>query len=107
MDLVKAIAPNTEIEYIGIREGEKLHEEMITKSDAFTTIDLKPSLQYSNRGRVMNIITQNLPRVSPDFSCNSGENEHFLSVQQIRERLDNTLIQILSNPCIFLMENKI
>ena len=91
LDLVKAIAPNTEIEYIGIREGEKLHEEMITKSDAFTTIDLKTKFAIlpSNRGRVYEYYhtKSGLPRVSPDFSYNSGENEHFLSVQQIREEI--------------------
>lgn len=40
LDVAKAIAPNCEHRVIGIRPGEKLHEEMITSSDSFTTYDL-------------------------------------------------------------------
>ena len=39
-DLAKAVAPECEIEVIGIRPGEKIHEEMITSSDSFYTYDL-------------------------------------------------------------------
>ena len=38
LDLKEAIAPGAEIKIIGIRPGEKLHEEMITKSDSMNTI---------------------------------------------------------------------
>ena len=38
--VAKAIAPNAEIKYVGIRPGEKLHEEMITTSDSYNTIDI-------------------------------------------------------------------
>ena len=40
MDVAKAIGPNCEYPVIGIRPGEKLHEEMITASDSFNTVDL-------------------------------------------------------------------
>ncbi len=40
MDVAKTIAPNCEYRIVGIRPGEKLHEEMITSSDSFTTYDL-------------------------------------------------------------------
>ena len=40
VDVAKAIAPNLPIREIGIRPGEKLHEEMITMTDALNTIDL-------------------------------------------------------------------
>jgi len=40
LDVAKAIAPNCECRIVGIRPGEKLHEEMITSSDSFTTYDL-------------------------------------------------------------------
>ena len=40
MDLVKAIGPTCKIKYIGLRPGEKIHEEMISESDSFTTFDL-------------------------------------------------------------------
>ena len=39
-DLAKAIAPSCKLEIIGIRPGEKLHEEMISVADAVNTIDL-------------------------------------------------------------------
>jgi FlaA1/EpsC-like NDP-sugar epimerase len=39
-DLAKAIGPDCEHPVIGIRPGEKIHEEMITSSDSFTTYDL-------------------------------------------------------------------
>jgi len=40
MDLVKAIGPSCKIKYTGIRPGEKIHEEMITTSDSYLTIDI-------------------------------------------------------------------
>jgi FlaA1/EpsC-like NDP-sugar epimerase len=40
LDVAEAIAPNCKIEVVGIRPGEKLHEEMITASDSYTTYDL-------------------------------------------------------------------
>ncbi len=40
MDVAKAVAPNCEHKVTGIRPGEKVHEEMITSSDSFTTYDL-------------------------------------------------------------------
>ena len=42
MDVAEAIGPNCEKPIVGIRPGEKIHEEMITESDSFTTIDLGP-----------------------------------------------------------------
>ena len=39
MDIVKAIAPNSDYEICGTRPGEKIHEEMITSSDSRTTLD--------------------------------------------------------------------
>ena len=39
-DIVEAISPNAEIEIIGIRPGEKLHEEMITVHDSLLTLDI-------------------------------------------------------------------
>ena len=40
LDVAKAIGPNCELKINGIRPGEKIHEEMITSSDSFTTYDL-------------------------------------------------------------------
>ena len=40
LDVAEAIAPHAKKEIIGIRPGEKLHEEMITEHDSFNTIDI-------------------------------------------------------------------
>ena len=40
MDVAEAISPHAKKEIIGIRPGEKLHEEMITEHDSFNTIDI-------------------------------------------------------------------
>lgn len=40
MDLAKAIAPDAELEFVGVRPGEKIHEEMITSSDSVRTLDI-------------------------------------------------------------------
>ena len=39
-DLAKSIGPSCKIKYVGVRSGEKIHEEMITASDSFTTYDI-------------------------------------------------------------------
>ena len=88
-DLAEAIGPSCAKPITGIRPGEKIHEEMITSSDSFTTIDLDsyyailPSdgcvLQcYKEAG----IITEPVPQ---GFVYNSGSNLEFLSVEQLRE----------------------
>ena len=40
LDIAQAIAPDCKLEFVGIRPGEKIHEEMISSSDSFTTYDL-------------------------------------------------------------------
>ena len=52
LDVAKAVAPECEVKIVGIRAGEKLHEEMITDTDSLNTIDLGkyyailPSVSY-------------------------------------------------------------
>lgn len=89
-DVAKAIAPKAEHRIVGIRPGEKVHEEMITVSDAPNTVDRGP--YYA--------ITPGAPggwtldeycaktgarRVPPGFAYQSGTNPDFLTVEQIRE----------------------
>lgn len=87
-DVVEAIAPECKVEIIGIRPGEKIHEEMITSSDSFSTYDL---------GKYYVIVPQ-LPvweledfvkhfkatKVPVGFRYNSGENSEWLTVPEIR-----------------------
>ena len=88
-DVAEAIAPECRHDVIGIRPGEKIHEEMITSSDSFNTVDL---------GRYFAVLptagTYSMDefcektgarRVAPGFSYDSGSNPDFLSVSQLRE----------------------
>ena len=88
LDLVKAICPNCEINHIGIRPGEKLHEEMITKSDGVSTIDLgKYYAILPSDGSLLkkyDLKKIKYKKVYEGFAYNSGENEKFLSVEELR-----------------------
>ena len=88
LDVAKAIGPECEYPVIGIRPGEKLHEEMITPGDSFNTVDigdyfaiLPSTSPYSIDGYCERM---NAKPVKQGFSYNSGENDHFLSIDEIR-----------------------
>lgn len=87
-DLAAAIGPNCECPVVGVRPGEKLHEEMITTSDSFNTLDLGPyfailaSSDAALRDRYL--AKPGVGEVEQGFSYNSGTNSEFLSVAQLR-----------------------
>ena len=88
-DVAQAIGPNCDKPVIGIRPGEKIHEEMITSSDSFSTIDLGKYYailpaddSVRHRYDLAGISSQS---VDPGFAYNSGTNPDFLSVLQIRD----------------------
>ena len=97
-DVAEAIGPGCEKPIVGIRPGEKIHEEMITASDSFSTVDL---------GRYYAILPSDgvtlsayhaagiqASAVPQGFAYDSGTNPEFLSVEQlrslIREHVDST-----------------
>lgn len=88
-DVAQAVSPNCRQELVGIRPGEKLHEEMVTETDAINTIEFKdyfvilPSMEIWN----VNDFTQAFDGrpCPPEFSYNSGTNSQWLSVDQLRE----------------------
>ena len=88
-DVAEAIGPSCEKPITGIRPGEKIHEEMITASDSFTTIDL--GAYYAilpSDGRVQQRYQEagiSSTPVPNGFAYNSGSNPEFLSVEQLRE----------------------
>jgi UDP-N-acetylglucosamine 4,6-dehydratase (inverting) len=88
MDVAKAIAPNCEIELVGIRPGEKLHEEMITRMDALSTIEfdsffvIKPVAPHKKQGD-FNCPEQGKP-CPEGFRYSSEKNDRWLSVEAIR-----------------------
>lgn len=88
-DLAEAIGPECEHPVIGIRPGEKIHEEMITSSDSFSTyvigdyyVILPPS---NSKKRQAYLEKFNAQPVTKGFNYTSGENEDFLSVEQLRK----------------------
>ena len=87
-DIAEAIGPSCEKQITGIRPGEKIHEEMITSSDSFTTLDL--GAYYAilpSDGRVQKLYRENgvsSTCVPAGFAYNSGSNPDFLSVEQLR-----------------------
>lgn len=94
-DVAKAVAPDCKIEVVGIRPGEKLHEEMITTSDSATTIDIGPYyviLPINNGVKKRYMKERNALAVPADFSYNSGSNPDFLSVDSIRALIKQELI---------------
>lgn len=91
-DLAEAMLPNAGIKEIGIREGEKLHEVMVTKDDSRSTFEYdKHYIVYPNYDWI-DLDKAVLPggkRVSEGFEYNSGTNSEWLTVEQLREALKN------------------
>jgi len=89
MDLAQAIGPSCEKRIIGLRPGEKIHEEMITTSDSFSTIDLGQyfAVLPSDGSVEKNYRKAGLPvrPVEIGYSYNSGTNSDFLTVSQLRQ----------------------
>jgi UDP-N-acetylglucosamine 4,6-dehydratase (inverting) len=87
-DLAEAIGPECEHPGIGIRPGEKIHEEMITSSDSFSTyvigdyyVILPPSNSKKRQAYLEKFKAKPVPK---GFQYSSGDNEDFLSVEQLR-----------------------
>jgi len=88
-DVAQAIAPGCRHSVIGVRPGEKIHEEMITASDSLNTLDLGvyyailPSSDDALRSSYLS--QSGVKKVPEGFSYNSGNNGEFLSVERLRE----------------------
>lgn len=88
-DLAEAIGPECRKEVVGIRPGEKIHEEMITVADSFSTVDLGkyyailPQLPVWKLEEYMEHFgAVNVPQ---GFNYSSGENTEWLSIDDLRE----------------------
>ena len=92
MDVAKAIDPNCECKIVGIRPGEKIHEEMITTSDSFTTYDLGRYyviLPQVTDWSLTDYIKQfNAKKVKEGFNYSSGENIEWESVESLRKLIE-------------------
>lgn len=91
LDLAEAICPDCRREFIGIRPGEKLHEEMITATDAMSTLDcgeyyvILPSLPLWDVDAFMRCF--NAAYCPEGFAYNSGTNTSWLNVEELRDQM--------------------
>lgn len=88
VDVATAIGPDCEQRIVGIRPGEKIHEEMITESDSLNAVDLGSHYAILPAGGLYTlpeyVAAKGAKLVSPKFSYNSGTNPDFLTVAQLR-----------------------
>lgn len=91
-DLAEAIGPECSHPVIGIRPGEKIHEEMITSSDSFTTYDLGKYYvilpQVPNWNLDDYLSSTKAKRVQAGFNYSSGTNDEFLTVAELRSLIE-------------------
>ena len=98
LDVAKAIAPDCKTNIVGIRPGEKLHEEMITSTDSLCTIDIGPyyailptvSYKHAEEDYLKHHAGTKVPE---GFSYSSGENTDWETVDSLRQK-----IQAFVNP---------
>jgi len=92
-DVAKAIGPYCEHKIIGIRPGEKIHEEMITSSDSFTTYDLGkyyvilPQIPIWNLSEFIKSFNAKL--VPQGFNYSSGLNSEWETIESLRILIKN------------------
>ncbi len=94
-DVAKAIGPECKYPVVGVRPGEKIHEEMITASDSHNTVDmgkyyaiLPMSGAYSMQDYCKKM---DATPVAPGFAYDSGTNPDFLTVEQLEQLIATVL----------------
>ena len=89
LDVAEAIAPECSTEIVGVRPGEKIHEEMITEADSFTTYDLGTyyAIMPQTPAPLLRDYLKTIPhlKVPQGFKYNSGTNDQWESVDRLRE----------------------
>ena len=98
-DVATAINSDCRLEIVGIRPGEKLHEEMITEMDALNTVEFEdyyvilPSAPPSWSVQRFLQESNSTPgkMVEEGFCYNSGTNPHFLNVEELRKLIHSEL----------------
>ena len=89
IDVAKAINPNCKIKIIGIRPGEKIHEEMITSSDSYSTYDLGNCYSIIDQSNqfLVNYYKKNkkFKKVPAGFTYNSHKNEDKLNINKLKK----------------------
>lgn len=90
-DLATAMAPDKEQKIIGIRPGEKIHEIMCPADDSHITLEfrdhfvIKPTISFVDKDHdfTTNKLNEISNPVAQGFEYNSGNNEHFLTIEEI------------------------
>jgi UDP-N-acetylglucosamine 4,6-dehydratase len=98
IDLAESLAPGVPFKSIGIRPGEKLHEIMCPSDDCHLTLEfedhyvIKPGIKMSGEvDYVVNGLGERGQAVEQGFCYNSGDNDVFLNIRQLRELDSNSL----------------
>ena len=96
LDVAKAIAPEAKYDFVGIRSGEKLHEEMITETDALNCVEFEkyfvilPSTKLWDIDKFKKESNSTIGKMCEfGFSYNSGTNKHFLNVTDLQDLIKN------------------
>ena len=97
IDVAKAVSSNNKIKIIGIRPGEKLHEEMISQNDNKNTVEHKnyfvilPNSEFIGKEKKKKYLKLNKTgkTCSDEFSYNSKNNKDYLSVNQLKRLIKN------------------
>lgn len=95
VDVAEAIGPECEKPIVGVRPGEKIHEEMITSSDSLNTYDLGKYytiLPSKTKWSLSDFLkTFNGTKVKEGFRYNSGENTEWETIDSLRSKIKNYL----------------
>ena len=98
LDVAEAVCPNCEKPVVGIRPGEKIHEEMITVSDSYNTVDLGKYfaiLPVTEREEISTYAEARGGSLLPQgWSYDSGNNTDFLSVEDLRALISEFRIDL-------------
>ena len=92
VNLIQAVGLKNKPKIIGLRKGEKVHEEMITEADSYTTYDIGKYFLIlpDNEKSTLNRFKKKLKvfkKIPNNFSCNSRDNDQFLSINELKKMI--------------------
>lgn len=95
LDVAEAVAPSASTRIVGIRPGEKVHEEMITQADSYSTFDLGPYYAILPQVPLFSLADyaqkNDAKPVEKGFTYNSGTNDKWLSVGDLRKLIQEQI----------------